>query len=120
MSTSLRHATRRGVLAALVATAFAPFAAQAAGVALLNVSYDPTRELYKAVNTAFAAQWKAKTGDKLLGGLAFSIGFIALTLARSELFTEDFLDMWISTKRKEHDALRLRPHPYEFFLYYDV
>lgn len=31
------------------------------------------------------------THDKLLGGLAFSIGFIALTLARSELFTEDFL-----------------------------
>lgn len=31
------------------------------------------------------------TGDKLLGGLAFSVGFIALALARSELFTEDFL-----------------------------
>jgi formate/nitrite transporter FocA (FNT family) len=31
------------------------------------------------------------TGSKLLGGLAFSIGFIALTLARSELFTENFL-----------------------------
>jgi len=29
---------------------------------LLNVSYDPTRELYQDVNTAFAAQWKAKTG----------------------------------------------------------
>ena len=32
-------------------------------VELLNVSYDPTRELYEAVNKAFAAQWKAKTGD---------------------------------------------------------
>jgi formate/nitrite transporter FocA (FNT family) len=31
------------------------------------------------------------TGSKLLGGVAFSIGFIALTLARSELFTENFL-----------------------------
>jgi formate/nitrite transporter FocA (FNT family) len=31
------------------------------------------------------------TQSKLLGGLAFSIGFVALTLARSELFTEDFL-----------------------------
>jgi formate-nitrite transporter family protein len=30
-------------------------------------------------------------GNKVLGGLAFSIGFIAITLARSELFTEDFL-----------------------------
>jgi sulfate/thiosulfate-binding protein len=37
--------------------------AQAAEVTLLNVSYDPTRELYKDVNAAFAAQWKAKTGD---------------------------------------------------------
>ncbi len=32
-----------------------------------------------------------ETGNVLLAGLAFSIGFIALTLARSELFTEDFL-----------------------------
>jgi formate-nitrite transporter family protein len=32
-----------------------------------------------------------ETHSKLLGGLAFSVGFIALTLARSELFTEDFL-----------------------------
>jgi formate/nitrite transporter FocA (FNT family) len=31
------------------------------------------------------------TGSKVLGGLAFSIGFLALTYARSELFTEDFL-----------------------------
>src|SRR5262245_12680087 len=30
---------------------------------LLNVSYDPTRELYVAVNAAFAADYKAKTGD---------------------------------------------------------
>jgi len=28
----------------------------------LNVSYDPTRELYQAVNTSFASQWKSKTG----------------------------------------------------------
>jgi sulfate/thiosulfate transport system substrate-binding protein len=34
-------------------------------VALLNVSYDPTRELYEQVNKAFAAEWKAKTGDTL-------------------------------------------------------
>ena len=32
---------------------------------LLNVSYDPTRELYQAVNQAFAEQWKAKTGQAL-------------------------------------------------------
>jgi sulfate transport system substrate-binding protein len=32
-------------------------------VNLLNVSYDPTRELYLEVNQAFAKQWQAKTGD---------------------------------------------------------
>jgi sulfate transport system substrate-binding protein len=32
-------------------------------VQLLNVSYDPTRELYKAINSAFAAKWKADTGQ---------------------------------------------------------
>ena len=32
-------------------------------VTLLNVSYDPTRELYQDYNTAFAAYWKAKTGE---------------------------------------------------------
>src|SRR5579859_1560323 len=41
-------------------------------------------------------------------------------LLKGDVFTADFLEMWISNKRKEHDALRLRPHPYEFFLYYDV
>jgi sulfate/thiosulfate-binding protein len=34
-----------------------------ARVELLNVSYDPTRELYEAVNKAFAAQWLAQTGQ---------------------------------------------------------
>jgi len=37
--------------------------ALAASLTILNVSYDPTRELYEDVNTAFAAAWKAKTGQ---------------------------------------------------------
>jgi len=36
---------------------------QAKEVKLLNVSYDPTRELYQDYNAAFAKYWKAKTGD---------------------------------------------------------
>ncbi|MBI3346348.1 MAG: sulfate ABC transporter substrate-binding protein [Burkholderiales bacterium] len=36
-----------------------------AQTSLLNVSYDPTRELYQDFNKAFAAQWKAKTGETL-------------------------------------------------------
>ena len=46
-----------------LAISLAPIAARAEGSTLLNVSYDPTRELYADVNTAFAAAWKAKTGD---------------------------------------------------------
>jgi len=37
--------------------------ANAAEITLLNVSYDPTRELYEEFNAAFAAHWKEKTGD---------------------------------------------------------
>jgi ABC-type sulfate transport system substrate-binding protein len=39
--------------------------AQAKDITLLNVSYDPTRELYADFNKAFAAYWKAKTGDNV-------------------------------------------------------
>src|ERR1700749_141844 len=38
-------------------------AANAKEIKLLNVSYDPTRELYQEYNDAFAKYWKAKTGD---------------------------------------------------------
>ena len=37
--------------------------AQSGSVTLLNVSYDPTRELYQDYNTAFAKYWKSKTGQ---------------------------------------------------------
>ncbi len=43
--------------------ALAANGAHAADVKLLNVSYDPTRELYVSLNKAFAADWKQKTGD---------------------------------------------------------
>ena len=39
--------------------------AQAADITLLNVSYDPTRELYADLNAAFARQYKVKTGDNV-------------------------------------------------------
>jgi sulfate/thiosulfate transport system substrate-binding protein len=53
------------VLAGLVVVAILGTAprAKAAEVTLLNVSYDPTRELYVAFNAAFAKYWKAKTGQ---------------------------------------------------------
>ncbi|MEN9461251.1 MAG: putative sulfate-binding protein precursor, partial [Pseudomonadota bacterium] len=43
---------------------FSSFAAYA-DVSLLNVSYDPTRELYQAYNPAFIAHWQKKTGETL-------------------------------------------------------
>jgi len=58
-----RTTTTRTALAALALLAFA--AASAPAQEILNVSYDPTRELYQEVNAAFAAQWKAKTGQSL-------------------------------------------------------
>jgi len=51
--------------AAVVATFALSLTAQAADITLLNVSYDPTRELYQDVNAAFAKEWKAKTGDNV-------------------------------------------------------
>jgi glutamine synthetase len=42
-------------------------------------------------------------------------------LFKGDVFTEDVVKTWIVYKRKnEVDALRLRPHPYEFYLYFDV
>jgi sulfate/thiosulfate transport system substrate-binding protein len=46
-----------------LALAAASLATHAKDITLLNVSYDPTRELYQDVNAGFAKAWKAKTGD---------------------------------------------------------
>jgi sulfate/thiosulfate-binding protein len=58
-------------IASLVTLTLALFcaclSAQAAGpVELLNVSYDPTRELYEAFDKSFAADWKARTGQDVV------------------------------------------------------
>jgi len=37
------------------------------------------------------------------------------------VFTPDLIDTWIKIKREQEiDPIRLRPHPYEFALYYDI
>ena len=64
-SISRRRVTAAGLAAGGFALAGAPkaaLAAASAGTTLLNVSYDPTRELYKEINAAFATYWKGKTG----------------------------------------------------------
>ena len=41
-------------------------------------------------------------------------------LLAGDVFTDDLVETWINWKRTEElDAIALRPHPYEFFMYYD-
>lgn len=62
----LRKTFLRSLAAPLAALTFmAPAAVFAADVNLLNVSYDPTRELYHEFDAAFAKHWKARTGDNV-------------------------------------------------------
>jgi len=51
--------------ALLITSLLLPLSALSAEVSLLNVSYDPTRELYQDFNVAFAKHWQAKTGDNV-------------------------------------------------------
>lgn len=53
------------IVFAAVLVVLAASEVRAADITLLNVSYDPTRELYKDYNSAFAKYWKAKTGDSV-------------------------------------------------------
>ena len=42
-------------------------------------------------------------------------------LLKGGVFTEDLIEAWLGYKRKkEVDAIRLRPHPHEFALYFDI
>ncbi|MDR2844929.1 MAG: sulfate ABC transporter substrate-binding protein, partial [Puniceicoccales bacterium] len=60
----MKTLTHWKTLAAALLVAATPLAtASAKDVELLNVSYDPTRELYEEYNAAFAKHWKATTGD---------------------------------------------------------
>ena len=86
--------TRRTLLLAAITPALLTTPAQAA-TALLNVSYDVSREFYKDYNAAFAAHWKKTSGEDLVlnqshGGSSRRrhICFLHL-LARYELFDGD-------------------------------
>ncbi len=60
---SLKKWLSAAAAALVVSASLVPHANAASSVTLLNVSYDPTRELYEAYNTAFAKYWKEKTGQ---------------------------------------------------------
>ena len=59
----MRNAGKKLLIAALIGAFGIGEVAHAKDVSLLNVSYDPTRELYEAYNPIFAEYWKGKTGD---------------------------------------------------------
>jgi sulfate/thiosulfate transport system substrate-binding protein len=59
------RASFTAVLAAALFLSGCGGASKQKGSELLNVSYDPTRELYRDVNTGFARKWKAETGQDL-------------------------------------------------------
>jgi sulfate/thiosulfate-binding protein len=63
----MMHRARLRCLAAAFAIAgLAASVPASADTTILNVSYDPTRELYKAIDAAFVADWKAKTGETVV------------------------------------------------------
>ena len=66
-----------------------------------------------------AAKVKSVPGslDQVLDALEQDHDF----LLDGDVFTKDVIDTWINYKRtKEVDAVRLRPHPHEFALYFDI
>jgi sulfate/thiosulfate-binding protein len=64
LSSFLRLSPLQAALALIALISAAP--APAKSIELLNVSYDPTRELYVDYNAAFSKYWKAKTGDDVV------------------------------------------------------
>jgi sulfate transport system substrate-binding protein len=61
----MQRTSIRFLASTVVALGALTAAASAAELTLLNVSYDPTRELYDELNAAFAAKWEAETGQSL-------------------------------------------------------
>jgi sulfate transport system substrate-binding protein len=104
-----------------LATAGAPAVGHASGsVTLLNVSYDPTRELYDDFNKAFARYWKAKTGQDVeirqshggsgkqaravLDGLEADVVTLALGYDVNELYEKGELIPWGWQKRLPYNS----------------
>ncbi len=75
-----------------------------------RVSYLPPEELANVASTP-------GTLEEALDALKNDHEF----LLKGDVFTKDVIDTWIKYKwENEVDAIRLRPHPYEFALYYDI
>jgi len=80
---------------------------------------DPLDRNIYDLDPAAAAKVKQVPGslDEVLNALEADHDF----LLDGSVFTKDLIETWIAYKRaKEVDPIRLRPHPYEFHLYYDI
>ncbi len=104
----------------IVALTFTTLSTNAADINLLNVSYDPTRELYQDYNQAFAKYWKAKTGDNvkvqashggsgkqaraIIDGLEADVATLALSYDVDQLFEKGRLIPADWQKRLNHNS----------------
>jgi glutamine synthetase len=105
------------------ANSYLAFAAMLmAGIDGILNKIDPGEPLDK--NTYELSAEEAAGVPSVPGSLAEAIDALEKDhafLLRGDVFTKDVIDTWIEYKReKEIDALRLRPHPYEFHLYFDI
>jgi glutamine synthetase len=93
-----------------------------AGIDGIQNKIDPGEPLDK--NTYELSKEEAVTVPTVPGSLEESIGALEKDykfLLKGDVFTQDVIDVWIEYKKeKEIDAVRLRPHPYEFYLYFDI
>ncbi|MBI4343373.1 MAG: type I glutamate--ammonia ligase, partial [Candidatus Omnitrophica bacterium] len=65
----------------------------------------------------------AKAPKQVPGSLSESLDALERDhayLLKGDVFTKDVIDVWLEYKRQEIDKVRLRPHPYEFYLYFDA
>ncbi len=104
----------------IAALTFTTLSTNAADINLLNVSYDPTRELYQDYNQAFAKYWKAKTGDNvkvqashggsgkqaraIIDGLEADVATLALSYDVDQLFEKGRLIPADWQKRLNHNS----------------
>jgi len=100
------------------------------GQATLPVYWRPNTLWKEGRNTFYDSEGYALLSQQALyfigGLLKHSPALLALEddhdfLVKGEVFTEDLIATWCEYKRKkESDAVRLRPHPSEFYLYFDT
>src|SRR5262249_4383125 len=105
------------------ANAYLAFAAMLmAGLGGIATKKDPGEPLDK--NIYDLPPEEAKKVQQVPGSLEESLAALEADhdfLMRGDVFTRDVIDTWLEYKRKrEVDPVRLRPHPWEFYLYFDI